>query len=62
MNQRTTRRHGPVYSDEVCRDIWTATQDPKVKVICSNALRGDLKARQQVVDMLKFANKKGGTP
>lgn len=61
MSLHNTRRHGPVYSDEACRDIWTATQDPKVKVICSNALRGDLKARQAVVDMLK-TQKKGGTP
>ena len=61
MNTRTTRRHGPVYSDDVCRDIWNATQDPKVKVICSNALRGDLKARQAIVDILK-QQKKGGTP
>ena len=62
MSLHNTRRHGPVYNDEVCRDLWNATKDPQVKVICSNALRGDLKARQQVVDMLKFANKKGGTP
>jgi hypothetical protein len=61
MNQRTTRRHGPVYSDDACRDIWTTTQDSQVKVICSNALRGDLKARQQIVDMLK-TGKFGGKP